>query len=282
MFRRSALFFLCCSILLFPAVVSAQNTDFSGAGDGTTWSDAANWVGGVVPAGNADIGDGFTVTLNSNQSHNEVDVVGDQSSGTATLNQTAGTVTGGGWIKLGRNTGNNGTFNQSGTSVYTGHTVFHIGQNGVGEANFSDSAEFTHTQRLELGASSAGTGTVNISGNATLTSSDGNTAPGGRTTIGNGGIGVLNVTDSGVWNNVSNRVTLGNQGDGTINISGNGTVNVDNLNTGNGGGTGTINVTGGALNSNQWLALGQGTNNGGTGILNHSAGTITQLSLIHI
>ena len=237
MIRRSTL--LICGFILIPALASAQ--DFTGLGDGVTFNDPANWVGGVLPIGNADIGPGFNVVLNSNQSFNELDVVGDQNStpGTASIDVQGGTITGGGWIKVGVDVGNDGTYTQSG-GTYTGHTQFHIGDNGTGVAEFSGTANFSSTQNTDIGTGT-GTGTLDLSGSA-------------------------------VVDNQGGSINLGNNGTGTLNIADTSTLNTDQINVANATGTGTVNQTGGTINANNWVALGQGST--GVPVYNHSAGTL--------
>jgi len=253
MIRRSTLI-LCCSLLAFPALSQAQ--DFTGDGDGTTWNDPDNWEGSVIPTGgtNADIGDGFDVTLATDQSQNEVDVVGDQSVGTATLTQTAGNMAGGGWFKVGVDAGNNGTFTQTG-GTQSGYTVVRIGDNGVGTFNLSGTASFEHSNDLFLAIN------------------------GGPDDAVGGGIAELNLSGDAVLNTVD-QVSVANGGTATVNISENAVWNFENLNSSNGGGIATINQTGGTLNANAWFALSQ-DNTGddvtppvGLATFNQSGGTL--------
>ena len=232
---KSALM-VCGLLLICPASATAQ--DFTGLGDGTTWNDPANWLGGALPIGNADIGNGFNVTLATNQTFNELDVVGDQSAGTGSLTVSAGTINAGGWIKVGVDVGNDGTFTQTG-GTYSGHTQLRVGDNGTGVADFSGTANFTSTQDTSIGTGS--------------------------------GTGTLSFSDSAVFNNNAS-INLAENGTGTLNIADSATVNISQLNTANDTGTATVNQTGGTLNANNWVAVGQGST--GTAVYNHSAGTV--------
>ena len=273
MIRRSTLF-ACGVFLLFPAATFAQNATWTGGGDGTTWEDPANWSTGAVPSANANIGNGATVGLSTNQTFNEVDVVGDQNTGTAVLNQTAGTVSGGGWAKVGVISGTDGTYNLSGTASSTGHTQLHIGDRGgaTGLVTLSDSATFTHSQNLQISSD----GAANPGGTGTLTLNDNAVHSGGddaNIADSPGGVGTVNLNNNSTLN-IADRFNLGFNGTGTLNVADSSTLNVQNLSTANGVGTGVINQTGGTINSNTWVAIGQGGDPNASGTYNHSGGTL--------
>lgn len=231
------------ALLASSVMVSAQATYDNTSGD-STWETATNWDGDVLPAANAHIGDGYTVSLSSNQTINEIDLVGDQNAGTATLNHSAGTVAGGGWMKVGVNGGNNGTYNMTGSAQMSGHSQLHAGsRGGTGLISLTDDAIFSHSDNLSIASDSgSGNGTVSLSGNAIL--------------------------------NTGNRVLLGNNGTGTLNISGNAALNLQNFNSANGLGTAIVNQTGGTVTSNSWVAIGQGGDPGASATYNHSGGTL--------
>ena len=245
---------ICGFFLVCPALASAQ--DFigtAGGGDGVTWEDADNWSGGAVPSGaaaNADIEGGFTVSLSSNQSFSELDIVGDQSFGTATLNQTAGTVSGNGWTLVGTGAGNNGTYNLSGTasSSFTGNSFFRVGDSGTGTVNLTDTSSFSHLQNLDIAENSSGVGTVTVADNAVL--------------------------------NTGNQINVASNGTGTLNITDNATVNSELVRLSDGSGNATLNLSGGTLNANTSVTLGLqsfGTQtSGGSATFNHSGGTLNQ------
>ena len=123
--KHFALIVCLVSAFVLPCILLGQST-FTGLGDGSSWDDPANWDMGVPFLVNANIGDGFTVNLDSNQVVAEIDMVGDGSSGTATLNHTAGTIDSSGWTKIGVNSGNSGTYNMSGNATLN-YGVFFIG-----------------------------------------------------------------------------------------------------------------------------------------------------------
>ena len=267
MIRRSTLF-ACGMLLLFPAVGFAQN--WTGAGDGVTWEDPANWASNpALPSGDTNITDLANVSLSSSQTINELDIVGDQSAGTAVLNHTAGTLSGGGWLKVGVDGGNNGTYNASGTAVTTGYTQVHAGsRNGDGVINLSGTSSLTHSQSVRLaddGANTLGTGTLNLSDSATINTGD-------DWAIGNVGTGVVNLSDNSVAN-VADRVNIGFNGTGTLNIDDNAALNANLLALGNGTGTSTVNMTGGSVTTNQWIAIGQG-GSAGPSSYNQSGGVV--------
>jgi len=233
----------CGLFLVCPALAVAQ--DFTGLGDGGSWEDPANWSTGA-----ADIEGGFTVSLSSNQSFNELDIVGDQSFGTATLNQTAGTVSGNGWTLVGTGAGNNGTYNLSGTasSSFTGNSFFRVGDSGTGTVNLTDTSSFSHLQNLDIAENSSGVGTVTVADNAVL--------------------------------NTGNQINVASNGTGTLNITDNATVNSELVRLSDGSGNATLNLSGGTLNANTSVTLGLqslGTQtSGGSATFNHSGGTLNQ------
>jgi len=122
-----------------------------------------------------------------------------------------------------------------------GHTQFHIGDNGTGVANFSGTAIFSNAQNTDVGTGETGIGTLNVSGSASYTTEE--------------------------------SINLGNNGTGTLNISGNGVVNCLQMNVANATGTGIVNQTGGTVNANNWVALGQGVP-GALPVYNQSGGTL--------
>ena len=244
--------------LLLPSLSIAQATfDGGPGGTGTDWETAANWdgdalPGGTQPDGNANIGGGFTVDLATDQSIGELDLVGDQSSGTATVNHTAGTLThAGNWLKVG-GAGNDGTYNLSGTAVFDGvmgldgPTLAFIGfAGGTGTVNVSGNASLSAPggDGMRLGATDAGsTGILSISDNATVTVGSFNSGGGdGATAIVNQTGGTLT---SNTWVVMAN---FGANGTSTYNVSG-GTLSATGGNLAVGQeGTGTLNVSGTAV-----------------------------------
>ncbi len=222
------------AIMLMPGLALGQAT-FTGSGDGSTWSDAANWDVGVPAGADANIGDGFTVTLATDQAVNDVNLVGDANTGTAapgtaTLNQTAGILTTASWMKIGGEVGgttSNGTYNLSGSAQAVGQSFVQVGFNGgTGFLSISDSANFE---------ASAG---LNIAG------------------------GNVDVAD------------VGQNSIGTLEVSGMATVTADRINMGGAGSTATVNQTGGTVTSNNWVAIAN-FGAGGTATYNISAGSVS-------
>ncbi len=250
-------------LLLLPVFSVAQT--FDGGGDGTSWEDALNWDGDVLPSGDANV-NASTVTLGSSQGINELDVVGDRTSGTGVLNHSAGSLTGGGWAKIGGNGGggaNDGTYNLSGSAAASGFADTFVGfRGGTGALNLADSAS-VNVGSIRLAAEGAGsTGAITVSDNASLTA--GNINSGGGT----GSTATVDQTGGTVTSN--NWIALANFGAGgtaTYDISG-GSVSANDGNFAIGQeGAGTLNVSGSAAVSQSTAATGAilvgGINEGG-------------------
>ena len=240
------------AILLVPGAVFAQS-DFTGGGDGASWEDATNWSAGIPSGVNADIEGGFAVTLASDQTINELDLVGDQSSGTASLDHTTGTLTSAGWMKIGgsfEGTVSDGTYTLSGDASAVGQTNVQVGFNGgTGELSFSDSANFESSEGLNLASGNTSIpevgqnsiATMSVSGNATVTVDRINMG-------GAGSVATVNQTGGTVSSN--NWIALSNFGAGgtsTYNISG-GSVAANNGNFAVGQeGIATLDISGSAV-----------------------------------
>ncbi|MDA8563930.1 hypothetical protein N9L06_05705 [Mariniblastus sp.] len=242
--------------LLLPSLSIAQSTFDGGPdGTGTDWETAANWDGDVLPAGeqpggNPNIGE-FAVTLTSDQSVGELDLVGDQTSGTGILNHSAGTLTSAGnWLKVG-GAGNDGTYNLSGSAVYDGigfdgPTLAFIGfAGGTGTLNLSDSASLSAPGETGLRLAAEQDGSTGI-----LTISDTASVNVGSFNSGGGAGATATVNQTGGTLTSNTWVVLGNfgaNGTATYNISG-GTVSATGGNLAVGQeGTGTLNVSGTAV-----------------------------------
>ena len=251
--------------LLSTGLVTGETFD-NDSGDGT-WENAANWNPDTVPAGgnNAIIGDGHVVSLSSNQALNEFDIAGDNTTGNATLNHTAGTVTGGGWFKVGLGAGDTGNLNMSGNASVSGHSNLYIGRDGgTGNVSLSGNSSFTvggpalvasntgSTGNLTISDSAslsvtylrtAGTGTVNQSGGSVTTSQ--------WLSIGNGDTGTYNHTGGTVSVNTDDALTIGESSTGVYNLSGTAVVTATAATATRGviigrnsGADGTLNITG--------------------------------------
>ena len=167
--------------------------------------------------------------------------------GTGTVNLTAGNVTVGGWLSVGRDeNGLNGTgnFNQSGGSlVNNGNTVVALpGTRG----NLMQTGG-THTANGELWVGQ-----------------------------GPGAVGVATVNAGSMT--INNWIAVGREGStGTLNVGGTGTVNKTgggHITIGTGaGGSGTVNVSGGTLSTNGDLILGE-NNATSVGVVNQTGGLV--------
>jgi hypothetical protein len=229
------------AILLLPSFSLAQTFDGGPSGTGTDWETAVNWDGDALPAANTNIG-AFTVTLGSNQAIGELDVVGDQTAGTGVLNHSAGALTGGGWAKIGGNTGgaNDGTYNLSGSASVSGFADTFVGfRGGTGALNLSNAASLD-VASIRLAAEGDGSsGTITVTDTASLTA--------GNINSGGGAGAIANVNQTGGTVTSNNWIALANFGAGgsaTYDISG-GSVSANNGNFAIGQeGAGTLNVSG--------------------------------------
>lgn len=236
--RQLASYALVAAMLGITPLANAQTFD-GDAADGL-WETPTNWVGDALPGGNTNIGDGFTVSLSSDQTIGELDLAGDQTGGDATLNHSSGTLAGGGWMKVGGSDA--GTYNLSGTGMgaaaSTGHTRGVIGFAG-------------------------GNGTLSISGDASVIYSEQFSLASGQTEnggVGNDSIGTLNISDNGSLT-VGNFSSAGTNSTAVVNQTGgsltsNTWVAISNFNDGTG--NATYNISGGSLSAlNGNIAIGQ-------------------------
>ena len=224
------------AMLVVPGMVLGQS-NFVGGGDNTSWEDAANWDAGIPVDVAANVTGGFAPTLGTDQSIFELDLVGDQSNGTASLDHSAGILTSSNWMKVGGNfegTANEGTYSLSGTASAVGQVVTHIGfAQGNGTLSLSGSASFEAPGEF-------GPGSLSI-------------ACGSPTEFGG---------------------EVGNDSFGTLNIADNATVAIGNLNIAAPGSVASVNQTGGSLSSNNWVALAN-FGPGGAATYNISGGSVT-------
>ena len=146
--------------------------NWSGAGDGTTWTSAANWIGGAVPGSNDSAVIGAvgktidlagTITVGSVVSAAPLDII----SGSLTVHSGSSQANAGLTVASGSSVVANGagtSLNASGTTVINGETIF--AQNGgsislPGVTNYSTSS---NSPTLEA------TGTGSVLSLANLTS----------------------------------------------------------------------------------------------------------------
>ena len=166
--------FACLLSFFFAATlgtVAIGQSNFTGNGDGTSWDDPANWDAGIPAGINANIGDGFTVSLDTNEFVNELDLVGDQSAGTAVLNHTGGTLDNAGWLKVGNNLGNDGTYNMSGNAMTNFGNLFVASGGGTATLDLSDNAVLSGGG-LNAGLNPDALVTISIGDNASLSVTD--------------------------------------------------------------------------------------------------------------
>jgi hypothetical protein len=168
--------------------------------------------------------------------------------GTGTVNLTAGTVTVGGWLSVGRDeNGLNGTgnFNQSGGTF-----------NGAG--NTVVALPGTHGNLMQTGGAHNANGELWVGQGA-------------------GAVGVATV-NAGTMT-VNNWIAVGREGStGTLNVGGTGAVNKiggGHITIGTGaGGNGTVNVSGGTLSTNGDFILGE-NNATARGVVNQTGGLVS-------
>ena len=248
-------------VLLGATALIAQESNFTGDGDGVTWEEAANWDNGVPSFVNANIGDTFSVTLSSNQVVNELDVVGDINSGMAEVNHSAGALGIVGWMKIGVSSGNTGTYNMTGNSQVNYGVLFMAANGGTGTLDLADSAQLVGGG-VNLGLNPDATVTVNIADNAFMSVSDFNLGNGtvnqtGGTMTASSWIAIAKDGASGSYNIsggtlnqeffADDFISVGEAQAGALNISGDAEVNA----AANGmivgrfdGGDGTVEITG--------------------------------------
>ena len=293
--------FLATSIasLLLGAVPAFADSVWTGASS-LDWNNAANWSAGYPAATNAIVNPNAGAFPNPTILADAVTVgdirVNDTTAGTATVNQTAGTITQTGWFRIATGAGGTGVFNMSGgTNNVTGGRVL-VGENGTGTLNVSGgSMNFSGGEGFMLAANAGATGTVNQTGGVVNKTN-------GWFSIGGGGNGFynisggslsatgdFNVADVGVSRgvlNVSGTATVNSTGTlflgknagttGLLNVSA-GTVNSNLFTVGGGNnatnvGSGFATVTGGQVNASGELWVGQGGNS--NGLMNLSGGVV--------
>lgn len=264
---------LAISGLAVGSLLGTQSTTLANSEDywiGTTgdFSDPTQWSLGRVPVSpapdgtgddNADVFNGGTVTISSDQTFNDTNAGGTNAgvAGDGTYTQTAGNVTagnGGGWFRLGTSGGTSGTYNLQGGT-------FTFGNNGNAQAN--------------IGEAPGSTAAINISG-GTMNIPNANYMAFGLGGDNGGATSTLTMT-GGALNMNAGHWSFGDGGGatGTATISGSSAIDSNGeLWIGQrAGGNGTFNMQGGTLNMHNWLAIARQDS---TGTLNMSGGTITK------
>ncbi len=279
---------LACGVLWLIAGLSAAHAGATWTGTSSQdWNENANW-GGTAPSGNLVINNAgvgvFPIISTDPTSSGIVDInVGLlNSNNTGRLDQRAGTLStgNGNWMRVGVDTGCNGTYNLADTSTTSGAlTGFGTGSGGLNVGGSS-----TTSGRIIVGASSS-TGTVNVNTTGTFKVEHDDIA----ILLGDGGTSTGNFNlDAGTVevNSLANKIGIlvgTNGGDGNFRMSG-GTVKVigvvwlgDNHANSNGllemsggsftasgieigrtNGTGNLTITGGTLQSGH-VFIGRGT-----------------------
>ena len=285
--------------------VAADVFQFTPVGASTDWNDGNNWTdlttmttgalpGSVGTEDVADVDSGFTATITGPLTFPQVNRIyigpdgqnrnppGTQSTGSGTLNQSAGTLMtgnggGDGWFRLGQtaNGTDTGTYNMTGTAdLESPNDTIRIGENGTGIMTMTDNSVLNSATLGGMVIADAGHGTFTISGNAVANFHDLHIAD-------NGGTGVMNI-HGGTVNNPNGDANIGNGGTGTVNQDG-GTFNVqtdgNNWTSVGDGGTGIYNLSGGTMTSQSWLLVGRGGNTSNGTFTISGTGTLTTRSL---
>jgi len=227
----------------------------------------------------------------------------DQSGGVANVNW---------WFRVGEFTGSSGTVNMTGGTLNIGNNNgmrLNVGEGGAGTMNIAngqitvggpvmiggqswDGQASSPSGVLNISGSSSlaittgdwfmvgfsgGQGTMNISGGTVTTGGefhigDGNGNTGSNGTVNQSGNSFVNVYNPAgkYYSNLYLGINSQGTGIGVYNLSG-GTLSTWDVRAGVDG-TGTFNQTGGVVNVNGWLRLGELT--GSTGVYNLSAGTV--------
>lgn len=173
--------------------------------------------------------------------------------GQGTLNQTGGSISGGGWMSIGRGTGGNGTLNLSGgTFTQSGTDRFmHVGEFGAGTLNISGTGAFVALSAtgLLIADDVASSGTVNLNGGSLTATAVVDAANGTSSFNFDGGQLIAGTGANAIFMNAIDTVTV-KAGGAKIDSNGNNiTINPALLaGTGNGGltksGTGTLTLAG--------------------------------------
>lgn len=300
----AALLALSC---LAPTVYAATIVWDGGAGT-TSWGDANNWSGNVVPtsADEARI-DTSGVTLINLVANTATVNVGNAGTGTLAISGGGSlTSTSGGIIFLGRGVGSNGTVTvtgmdsllESGSQLIvgyygTGNLTVSSGGSAVSSATIvagyledsTGSITVTGTgSTLESGRAAViignyGTGTLNIENGGSVSSASGYSIYAGTNT---GSTGTITVTGTGSALESSAGIFIGNSGIGTLMVENGGSVaSGSGYNTYIGyASTGTMTVSSGGTVSADWFAAGGVSTGTGTFTVTGSGSTLTSSTYV--
>ena len=282
--------------LAAPGVAWADDFVFTAAGGGD-WNTSGNWTPPGPPGatGRADIAGGRTVTIAASpaspvdtlylggnvEGPSPNDNATSNTTGSGTLNQTAGDLVVNTYATLGENSATGaqaansgaGTYNLSGgTFTLNGSTTFDptlssfsVGQGGTGAFNITGSAAVTiNNNVVNLGRWSGAAGDTHAEQGR------------GNGTIVQGGNSTFTINISATPNVNTFALDIGLNGDGTYTLKDNATLTSSlDVNVGtNRGSTGILNQSGGTLkNTGGWFYV--ANQPGSTGTYNLSGGTTT-------
>ena len=223
-------------------------------GGPSDWNNAGNWNNINIGSGNNDrfVNNGGIAEIYGNTTLPIRDmIVGRGGGAVGTVNQLAGNHATGGWTYIGQN-GGTGFYNIGNTNA---------GGGGITGFGLGSGSHYTGDFRIADGAGSQGGVNVNTTGSI---------AANGWFYVGTGGgptaVGVMNLENGAVG--ATGNVVVGNDSTGILNMSGGSITAGGELWVGqSGGASGTVTQTGGAVVSNNWLAIGR---QGATGVYNLS------------
>ena len=227
------------------------------------WNTPGNWSAGYPGATNAIVNPNVAAfpipTISANATTVNDIRVNDTGAGTATVNQTNGTITQTGWFRIATTAGGTGIFNMSGgTETVTGGRVY-VGESGTGVMNISGTAVLNASggDGFVLAQNAGSTGTVNQTGGTVNRTN-------GWFSIGGSGKGTYNISAGSLSVTGEFNVADGGASRGTLNVSGTGLVtSTGTVFVGKNTGTiGLVNVSGGTLNSNVFSVGGNAANTG--------------------
>ncbi len=225
--------------------VRMANGTFSSSANPTAVDNVAN-AHGILTV------DGATVTLNSLKVQGQNNIAG-----SGTVNVKSGNLTMTGWTDAGNGSGS-ATFNQSGGTV-TSKGNFWLGRqyNGVATYNMTGSSTFTATGSWGLGVST-GKGYFNQSGGTLNLNS---TSDSNGAFFGYDSSSVAKYVQTGGTVNAKPNVLLGRAGTGELDIGGSFTMNTagKGVTMGSNGGTGTLTLREGGVLTTSFLKKGSGT-----------------------
>jgi len=270
--------------LLLSTLGVAQVQADSWIGATGSYSESSNWALGIVPGGGDDalVDNGGTVLVNDAWSLAEIQLGSQAGTPGGTVNQTAGDVSLGGWLRLAVSANTTGTYTMSGGSITSDGRIL-IGESGTASMTINDGTCSSRT-RVAIGANGGSSGTLSISNGFFLVGSAG----GEGIDVGDAGTATLNLA-GGVFTNNGSWLMVGsdNSGVGHVNISG-GTFMSKCATLVGYRGIGTLDMTGGSLlmggaTANGALGIGnrQVANSGkNLGTVNQSGGTVDVTELL--